>query len=414
MRPPQERIEKDVFAAFDLNVIGDYTEDDSGEEEGDDASSARGSAAGSAAGSRGSHASARSRMTAGQGSRASKTATAPSAFVMARDPNDPGRTKSWRVGTIAQYVFNGTSGSRPSGKTARRCGAGQAKSRAAKKAADAKAKAAAIAGSVLVQAQGAATLTVNAVVADVTGQRGTSLVSLTGAVQAGSLLWTASQAVLASTGISAVDRFTETTVRTTDRLLGAVGHNVEDLTDNGFYRLGRLTETAYSGLECVVWFGTLMVIWKIAERIRFFEVFLMLLRGGRSPEGNVDRHAIGTPDARGAGYVEVDAPDSTGTPGGASVAAQAADVGAPVQSLAARFDELAVHAAQSRRARGPDGNPLAPGSRAALRGQAATRRYANVPRRDAEAIDTFFQPQASRSGCGPVFRGPADGGTSRD
>ena len=71
------------------------------------------------------------------------------------------------------------------------------KRRAAKKAAAAKAKAAAIAGSVLAQAQGAATLTVNAVVADVTGQRGTSLVSLTGAVQAGSLLWTASQAVVA-------------------------------------------------------------------------------------------------------------------------------------------------------------------------------------------------------------------------
>ena len=148
---------------------------------------------------------------------------------------------------------------------------------------------------------------------------------------------------------------------------------MEDLIDNGFYRLGRLTETAYSGLECVVWFGTLMVIWKMAERTRFFEVFLMLLRGGLSPEGNVDRHAIGTPDARGAGYVEVDAPDSTGTPGGASVAAPAADVGAPVQSLAARFDELAIEAAQSRRARDLDGNPSAPGSRAGRRGRAPVR-----------------------------------------
>ena len=124
---------------------------------------------------------------------------------------------------------------------------------------------------------------------------------------------------------------------------------MEDLIDNGFHRFGRLTETAYSGVECVIWFGTLMVIWKMAEKLRFFEVFLTLLRGGRNPEGNVDRHAIGTPNARGAGYVEIDAPDSAGTPGGASVAAPAADVGAPVQSLAARFDELAINAAQSRR-----------------------------------------------------------------
>ena len=119
--------------------------------------------------------------------------------------------------------------------------------------------------------QGAASLTVNAVVADVTGQRGTSLISLVGAAPAGSLLWTASQAVLAYKGISAVDQMTETTLRTTDRIMGAVGHNVEDYIDNGFHRLGQLTETAYSGMECVVWFATLMVIWKMAERCRFFE-----------------------------------------------------------------------------------------------------------------------------------------------
>ena len=73
-----------------------------------------------------------------------------------------------------------------------------------------------------------------------------------------------------------------------------------------------------------------MVIWKMAEKLRIFEVFLMLLRGGRNPEGNVDRHVIGTPDARGSGYAS--APDSTGSPGGASVAAPAADAGAPLPS----------------------------------------------------------------------------------
>ena len=109
-------------------------------------------------------------------------------------------------------------------------------------------------------------MTVNAVVADVTGQRGTSLISLVGAAQAGSLLWTASQAVLAYTGISAVDQMTETTLRTTNRIMSAVGHNMEDYIDNGFHRFTRVTETAYSGMECVVWFATLTVIWKMAEK----------------------------------------------------------------------------------------------------------------------------------------------------
>ena len=135
---------------------------------------------------------------------------------------------------------------------ASRRGAGQKEKRARERIADAKAKAAAALGTVALQVQGAATLTVNAVVADVTGQRGTSLVSLAGAAQAGSLLWTASQAILAYKGISAVDQMTETTLRTTNRIMGAVGHNMEDYIDNGFHRFTRVTEQAYSGMECVV------------------------------------------------------------------------------------------------------------------------------------------------------------------
>ena len=147
-------------------------------------------------------------MTAGQGSRASATSTAPSAFVMARDPDDPGRTRSWRVGTIAHYVFMGSSGSRSSGKSAKRRGKGQKEKRKERRVDDAKAKAAAAAGTLASQMQGAASVAVNAGVADITGQRGTSLISLAGAAQAGSLLWTASQAILAYKGISAVDQMT--------------------------------------------------------------------------------------------------------------------------------------------------------------------------------------------------------------
>ena len=69
----------------------------------------------------------------------------------------------------------GSSGSRGSGKSAKRRGSGQSEKRKTQKIADAKAKAAALVGTAALQVQGAATLTVNAVVADVTGQRGTSL-----------------------------------------------------------------------------------------------------------------------------------------------------------------------------------------------------------------------------------------------
>ena len=77
----------EVFDSFLLHLeesSGDEVDD---EEDDDAASFASGR-------SRASAASARSRLTAGQGSRASASSAAPSAFVLARDPDDPGRTLS--------------------------------------------------------------------------------------------------------------------------------------------------------------------------------------------------------------------------------------------------------------------------------------------------------------------------------
>ena len=121
-----------------------------------------------------------------------------------------------------------------------------------------------------------------------------------------------------------------------------------------------------------------------------------MLRSGRNLEGNVDRHGIGTPNARSSGYVEVDAPGSVGSSGGASVAAPAADAGVPRRSLASRFDAMAAQSSQSRRSRSLDNNPLAPGQRAAMRGRAALPRYANVPRQEVEAIGTLFDQRSAQ------------------
>ena len=81
---------------------------------------------------------------------------------------------------------------------------------------------------------------------------------------------------------------------------------------------------------------------------------------------------------------------------GASIAASAADAGAPRRSLASRFDAMATQSSQSRRSRSLDNNPLAPGERAAMRGRAALQRYANVPRQEVQAIGTLFDQRATQ------------------
>ena len=152
-----------------------------------------------------------------------------------------------------------------------------------------------------------------------------------------------------------------------------------------------------------MWFGTLMVIWKMAVKLRFFSVFAMLLRGGRNPEGNVEQHQISTPDSReerrtpDGRQPQFDlsrlpgAPGSAGRTDGAGVAAPAADARAAVRSLADTFDAQAHDAYAGRRGRDPMGNP---GSSTVLRGRAALpaagRRYGNVPAAEADAVDDFF------------------------